>query len=68
MRRLTLAWPIDKPHAGAHFWANQVLQGLRANGARVQFEDIAQEPGFVVRVKLEDGGMAHTAVPLRNFI
>src|SRR5215831_818942 len=61
-RRLTLSWPRDKPHPGTKFWANQILHGLRANGAHVVFTDVSQQPGFLVRVRFEDGGKTHTVV------
>ena len=57
-RRLRLKWPAEQPHPGARFWANQVLSGLRANGARIAFDDVAPR-GSAVRVRVEDGGAAH---------
>ena len=59
MRRLRLAWPVDNTPPGTHFWGNQVLGCLRSNGVRIEFEEIAQEPGFVVRTRVTKAGATH---------
>jgi len=43
VRHAVIGWPREHPAPGTHFWADQVVAGLRANGARVEFRAIEQE-------------------------
>jgi hypothetical protein len=45
---LTIRWPIVGAGPGKHFWDSQLLAGLRAAGARVEYADVPQPFGLRV--------------------
>lgn len=60
---LTIGWPVEPPGSGTRFWADQILSGLRANGARIELRDIPQHrsPPFQILVaEIDDGQETHT--------
>jgi len=62
-RSLTIGWPLEAPDSGTHFWADQILSGLRANGAGIQRRDIRQYPSpdcHVLLAEIDVGQEPHT--------
>jgi hypothetical protein len=57
---LTIRWPIVEPGPGKHFWDAQLLAGLRAAGAQIEFRELPQP--FGTRVLLAQVVGAGTAV------
>lgn len=60
---VTIGWPVEPPGSGTRFWADQILSGLRANGARIELRDIPQHPSspfHVLLAELDDGQETHT--------
>lgn len=49
---LTIRWPVVEPGPGKHFWDAQLLSGLRAAGARLEFAELPQP--FGTRVLLAE--------------
>ena len=62
-RELVVGWPDHEPSPGTHFWADQVVAGLRANGVTVEPREIPQlADTFVVLTEVSDGHSVHTVV------
>lgn len=60
---MKLAWPIVEPGPGKHFWDAQLLSGLRAAGAHVEFRDIPQPFGTRVLIaEMDDGHRERIAI------
>lgn len=61
--RVTIAWPHEEPSPGTHFWADQVLSGLRSNGVKIGSRRIAQIPNtFAVIAEVDDGSEVNKVV------
>jgi Glycosyl transferases group 1 len=59
---LTIGWPVDLPDSGTRFWAEQILSGLRASGARIDPRQIPQHPPtpfHVLLAEIDDGPKTH---------
>ena len=56
---VTIGWPVEPPSPGTRFWAEQILTGLRANGARIEYRDIPQHPSTPFHVLLAEIDAGH---------
>ena len=62
-RGMTIGWPREEPAPGTHFWADQVLSGLRANGVRVEKREVLDQPGgFLLLAEVDFGGERYAIV------
>ncbi len=54
-KHLSIWWPVEYPHPGSHFHADQILGGLRQLGLPIVLTDIPQPPGTVVVFRVVGG-------------
>lgn len=58
-RQLAIRWPAEYPHAGTHFWASQIFNGMRSIGVRIETCDVHQRPGNVMLLEVCDDEGKH---------
>ena len=60
---LTIGWPIVEPGPGKQFWDAQLISGLRAAGARLEFRELPQPFGKrVLLAELDGEEPSHVAI------
>ena len=55
----TIRWPSEYDGAGTHYWADQLLSGLRSLDARIEMSDPQQPGSFVLLVEIRDREQTH---------